>query len=66
MVKLDWVRVETELAKRNMFPEELAQRIGLRVNVLKRYLNTGYASYSAAVKIADILGLRPFDVILRR
>lgn len=66
MVKINWVRVETELAKRNMFPEELAQRIGVRVNVLKRYLNTGFASYSAAVKIADLLGLRPFDIIIRR
>ncbi|MBR6711921.1 MAG: helix-turn-helix transcriptional regulator [Selenomonadaceae bacterium] len=66
MVKINWVRVETELAKRNMLPEELAQRIGVRVNVLKRYLNTGFASYSAAVKIADLLGLRPFDIIIRR
>ena len=66
MVKINWVRVETELAKRNMLPEELARRIGVRVNVLKRYLNTGFASYSAAVKIADLLGLRPFDIIIRR
>ncbi|MBQ6758088.1 MAG: helix-turn-helix transcriptional regulator [Selenomonadaceae bacterium] len=66
MVKINWVRVETALAERNMLPEELARRIGVRVNVLKRYLNTGFASYSAAVKIADILGLRLFDVIIRR
>ena len=66
MVKINWVRVETELAKRNMLPEELAQRAGLRVNVLKRYLNTGYASYSAAIRIVDVLGLRPFDIIIRR
>ena len=66
MLKINWVRVETALAERNMLPEELARRIGVRVNVLKRYLNTGFASYSAAVKIADILGLRLFDVIIRR
>lgn len=65
MVKINWVVVETEMAKRNMLPEELAQRAGIRINVLKRYLNIGRASYSAAVRIADILGLGIFDVVRR-
>ena len=66
LVKINWIRIETEMAKRNMTVEELADRAGVRVNVLKKYLNMGRASYSVAMNIANVLGLTPFDVIIRR
>lgn len=64
MVKLDWVRVETELAKHNLTKAELANRAGLKVGVLEKYLNMGKASYAAAVDMAKVLGLGRHDLII--
>ena len=66
LVKINWIVIETEMAKRQMTAEELAERAGVRVNVLKKYLNMGRASYTVAMNIANVLGLMPFDVIMRR
>lgn len=64
MVKLDWVRVETELAKHNLTKAELASRAGLKVATLEKYLNMGKASYWAATQMAKVLGLGRHDLII--
>ncbi|MBR0103073.1 MAG: hypothetical protein IJQ01_06205 [Selenomonadaceae bacterium] len=64
MVKLDWVRVETELAKHAMTKAELASRAGLKVATLEKYLNMGKSSYTAAKDMAKVLGLGQHDLII--
>ena len=64
MVKLDWVRVETERQKHYLTRAELASRAGLKAATLEKYLNMGKASYTAAKDMAKVLGLGQHDLII--
>lgn len=67
MVKIDWVRIETAMAKRDLTHEKLAAQMGVKLETLKRYLITGQASYWAARQIARVLNVSIFDFVrLRR
>ena len=71
-MKIDGVKLQVEIARRQMTITDFAKKAGVSIGSLYRAINGGQSTLrtagriAVAMNIANVLGLTPFDVIMRR